>query len=216
MLLTDLLNGFIYEIGNLAQHNPRTVGHVAFILPGMIYALLGLPYVFLYPIYFSRGTFTENVLKCVMGVSSMIGLCLYLVSDNYYLIEQIDRDEFIVTLKNATIKVEILNKINAIQPSFLLLSIMFHRAIPQLVMIFIRKIQQEEDTTRPNDSFFIGMINALVLTTELDSWFTMIQSTNDCSAQLKWVWVMWFLMIAVYTALLVMNSACCRNMHGLP
>ena len=100
MLLTDLLNGFIYEIGNLAQHNPRTVGQVAFILPGMIYALLGLPYVILYPTFFSRGSVIVNFLKCVMGVSSMIGLCLYLVGDNYYLIEQIDRDEFIVTQGN--------------------------------------------------------------------------------------------------------------------
>ena len=203
MLLTDLMNGFIYEIGNLAQQNPRTVGHVAFILPGTIYALSGSSYIILYLVRFSREPSIVRALKCTMGISSIIGLCLYLVGDNYYLIEQIERDEFIVTLNNVTLKNKILNQINTIQPSFLLLSIMFHRAIPQILKIFIRKFQRDIEY---NDSFFIGTINALVLTTELDSWFTMVQSTNNCSSQLKWVWAMWFLMIAVYTALLVING----------
>ena len=95
----------------------------------------------------------------------------YLVGDNYSLIEHIKRDEFTVTLNNVTLKNKILNQINAIQPSFLLLSIMFHSAIPQILKIFIRKFQHD---TEYNDLLFIGTINALVLTTELDLWFIMI------------------------------------------
>ena len=76
MLLTDLMNGFIYEIGNLAQHNPRTVGHVAFILPGTIYTLLGLSYIILYLILFSRGPSIVRALKCVMGIPPISGTWL--------------------------------------------------------------------------------------------------------------------------------------------
>ena len=204
MLLADLMNGFIYEIGNLAQTDARTVGHVAFILPGIFYLVFGLLYICICPCIVCEERMTGCIVKYAISISSLIGLTLYLIGDNYYLVEQINEDKFITTLNNATLKVEILNRINAIQPSFLLLSIMFHRAIPQILMVFIRKFEKDQDNI--NDSFFIGMMNTLVLTTELDSWFTMVQSTNDCSSQLKWVWTMWMLMIAVYTVLLLTNS----------
>ena len=205
MLLADLLNGLIYEIGNLVQTNARTVGRVAFILPGIFYAVCGMIYFIRYLVIIEDKPKKLKFIKALMGISSLTGLTLYLIGDNYYLIEQIRTDKFVDTLSNTTQKIEILNRINAIQPSFLLLSIIFYRAIPLILKIFIRKWFKDSSETK-NSSYFIGMRNTLVLTTEFDSWFTMVQATSDCSSQLNWVVAMFMLMIIGYVTHMLISS----------
>ena len=205
MLLADLLNGLIYEIGNIVQTNARTVGRAAFILPGIFYAVCGLIYFIRYLVIIEDKPKKLKFIKALMGISSLAGLTLYLIGDNYYLIEQIRTDKFVDTLSNTTQKTEILNRINAIQPSFLLLSIIFYRVIPQILKIFIRKWFKDTSEAK-NSSYFIGMRNTLVLTTEFDSWFTMIQATRDCSSQLNWVLAMFLLMIIGYITHMLINS----------
>lgn len=212
MLLADLLNGFIYEIGNMAQTNARTVGRVAFILPGILYALCGLSY-FIGYLVVKEEELKIKAVKILMGMSSLVGLTLYLIGDNYYLIEQIHTDKFVDTLSNTTQKIEILNRINAVQPSFLLLSIIFYRVIPQILKIFIREWVKDSSETK-NSSFRIGMMNTLMLTTEFDSWFTMVQATSDCSSQLKWVMVMWVLMIIGYVTHMLINRILKTNISN--
>jgi hypothetical protein len=213
MLLADLMNGFIYEVGNFLQTtNARTIGIWAFALPGGLYLLFGLLYIVFCPCIHCERLLNQpaiTIIKILISIFSLIGLILYLVGDNYHLIKQINERVLIITLKNTTRKVEILNEINAIQPSFLLLSLLFHRAVPQILMIIARKINREEereDDMKFNDSFFIGIMSTLLLTTELDSWFTMVQATTDCSSQLKWVWATWILLIVVYAVHISTNS----------
>ena len=47
MLIADLLNGIIYESGNIAIANTRSYGLVAFLFPGILYFLVAASYILL-------------------------------------------------------------------------------------------------------------------------------------------------------------------------
>ena len=187
----------IFEGGNIALSNARGIGQWAFLIPGIYFILIALMYITCCPII-SKESRAVKVVKLAISFSTIIGLILYLLADNYHLIEQIEQDKFLANLSDTNaLKAEIYGRINAIQPSFLLLSIVFYRAIPHFIVLFISKYDGRESETK-NMTVWIGIINVVVLTTELDSWFTMVQNTSDCSAQVHWVWAMWVLMTVGY------------------
>ena len=59
--------------------------------------------------------------------------------------------------------------------------------IPLVILPLFNNIGSE----LKDDSFLIGIITVVVLTTELDAWFTTVQKTSDCSAQVHWVWAIY-------------------------
>lgn len=218
MLIADLLNGIIYECGNIAQSNARAVGLVAFIIPSIFFVVLSVAYIIytVIKIFRSEDFQLGKIFNFVFSIFSLAGLILYLIADNYYLIEQINNDVFIIALNDTSeIKLEIIQRINAIQPSFLFFAIILYRIIPQGFSGLI-KHGNDDDIVSEDDSVWIGVIHALMVITDFDSWFTLIQSTNDCSIQLKWVWAMWVVIIALYMVYMLIRSTigCYKNSDG--
>ena len=211
------MNGIVYEIGNIVQTNARGFGQWAFLIPCVFFVLFaGIYLIFscLKLIRKSKPSEEPSVqaVQFIITIFSILGLTLYLIADNYYIIEQIKHNEFLVTLNDTKLRDEINNIINVVQPSLLLVSITLYRIIPEVIIFFFNKYNGDSDNNDryTNDSYWIGMINVLVLIPELDSWFTIVQRIheNECSIQVKVVWAMWVLMVVAYTALLITSSSC--------
>lgn len=103
------------------------------------------------------------------------------------------------------------NTINSIQPTFLVLAIIFFRAIPYAIELLSKECNID-DSLKDNTtkSIYGGILNVVVVTIEFDSWFTIIQSMGDCSmhpnAQLVSAWILWTVMVIIYITLLVVSG----------
>ena len=236
ILLADLANGILYESGNIAMTNAKTFGLVAFLFPGIIYLIGALVY-----IAFAVANTMKNLDESddfnlqfkyiakvlLISTSSLVGTIIYFVADNYYLVEQIKQDEFLNALNDTTSEIGIFIKINAIQPPFLVLAILFYHAIPKAIKTLFKesdssnnevsskmsnssnnKVPSEtSNSSRDEDSIYVGIWNVAVITTDFDTWFTLIQTTGVCLyAQLSFVWVLLVFMSLTYCVVLVLGS----------
>lgn len=146
-----------------------------------------------------------------IGFSSLFGLTMYLIADNYYIFEEIRRDLLLTNFNDTLLQMDAFSTINSVQPTFLVLAIIFFRAIPYAIELLSKecniKNSLEDNTTK---SIYSGILNVVVITIEFDSWFTIIQSMGDCSMQLNAqvisAWILWTVMVIIYGTLMVVSG----------
>lgn len=217
-LICDLMNGIIYEIGNLALTNARINGILAFVIPEVVFIVFIVLTATLITKAFVKLNCNgpcEIIICTIIILSSSIGLILYLIFDNYYIIEQIQQDQYLIALNDTDEMEDIHGRINAIQPSLLLLAILFFKGIPKVFKKILTwygdtnsETEDAYDYDDLNKSIWIGMFNVLTLTTEFDAWFTLIQHFNDCSIQVYLVWVLWICMVCLFLFFLICVFSC--------
>ena len=93
MFLADLMNGIIYQISNLVTTEARTFGLLATLLPGFLFLLGATIYLIVAPFTIWSDFKNGEIAKLVsIGISSIFGLAMYLIADNFYIIEEIRQD----------------------------------------------------------------------------------------------------------------------------
>lgn len=198
------MNGIIYQISNLQITKARTLGLVATLCPGILFLLGATAYLFTAPFtIWSDFKCGERVKLLFIGCSTLIGLTMYFIADNYYVIEEIRQDMLLANLNGTSLQLDTYNTINSIQPTFLVLAIVFFRAIPYAIELLCKECNIDESLNgKTKQSVYVGILNVVVITIEFDSWFTIIQTVGDCStqphAQLISAWLLWSIMIVIY------------------
>ena len=214
MLLADLMNGIIYQISNLVITEARILGLLATLLPGVLFLLGAAAYLIaamFSDTLWSNYDSTEKAKLLFIGFSSLFGLTMYFFADNYYIFEEIRQDQLLTNFNNTMMQMDAFNSINSIQPTFLVLAIIFFRAVPYAIELLSKECNVEnsleDDTTK---SIYSGILNVVVVTIEFDSWFTIIQTVGDCSiqsnAQLVSAWILWSVMIIIYSTLMAVSG----------
>lgn len=210
-LICDLLNGIIYESGNLALTNARVNGILAFVLSEVLYIILIVIIVAILIRSIPLDDCFQKIGSTIIVIFSIIGLNVYLIVDNYHLIEQIRQDQYLITLNDTDEREDIFGRINIVQPALLLLAILLFKVIPTVckqVMTWYggndSKTEKDDELKLLTKSFWIGAFNVLTLTTEFDAWFTLIQAYNDCSSQVYIVWGLWICIVVIYSVFLVL------------
>ena len=212
MLVADLLNGIIFESGNLARTNAVAYGVVAFLIPGTLFMIVASNHVLIaiYNTYTKLKKTDYAVSKtCEMtliSIVSFIGVIIYFVADNYYLVEQIRHNKFLTDF-NSTTEIGVFVNINSIQPPLLVLGIIFHQAIPRAIKAVTRPHTKDPDSA-DEDSIYLGVMNMTVATLEFDSLFTLIQTIGIClkSIDLAFAWVLWTHLMIVYIGTLIFRA----------
>lgn len=228
MVVTDLLNGIIFEAGNIAAVSDATaVGVLAFILPGSLYLIFGLIYieksmVNSYRMYYkNQKKETKDESKVVelslISLVSFAGTIVYFIGDNFYIVEQIRHGTFLTTLNSST-KIESFEKINNIQPPFLVLGIVLYQAIPIGIKILFKSWKGDSDETAMADlnlssseikgSIFYGALKIAVVTVALDSLFTVIQKNGICPGPnvIAYIWILWLIISVMYVMILLISG----------
>ena len=209
MLLADLLNGIIYQISNLVATEARIFGLLATLLPPILFLLGATSYLFAAPLTIWKDfELKEKVKLLFIGGSSLFGLTMYFFADNFYIFEEIRLDLLLRNLNDTALQMDSYNTINSIQPTFLVLAIIFFRAVPYAIELLSTQCDVNEslkDNTKT--SVYVGILNVVVITIEFDSWFTIIQTTGDCSTQQAISsWILWIAMIIIYCTIMIFSA----------
>ena len=207
MLLADLFNGFLYQISNLVGSGTRVFGLVATLIPGVAFIVGACIYTAVAPFTLWDGVeLGERIALLATSVSTIVGLTLYLIADNFYLVEEIRYNLPLSDVNDTLLQSDAFNRINSIQPMLLVLAIIFFRAIPFAIGLLTREIGDDlKDNT--TNSMYTGIFDVVVVTIEFDSWFTLIQSMGDCSSDhIIPVWTLWVAMVIMYAAVATLSG----------
>lgn len=225
MVVTDLLNGIIFEAGNITAVSDATaVGVLAFILPGSLYLIFGLMYIeksMVKMYYKNQKKETKDESKVIelslISLVSFVGTLVYFIGDNFYIVEQIRHGTFLTTLNSST-KIESFEKIDNIQPPFLVLGIVLYQAIPTGIKILFKSWKGDSDETAMADSnlssseikgsIFCGALKIAVVTVALDSLFTVIQKNGICPGPnvIAYIWILWLIISVIYVVILLIRG----------
>ena len=212
MLLADLLNGIIYQTSNLVTTEVRALGLLATLFPPVFFLLSAISYLFVAPLtIWSKFEVEEKVKLLFIAGSSLFGLTMYFFADNFYIFEEIRQDLLLRNLNDTALQMDAYNTINSIQPTFLVLAIIFFRAVPYAIELLSTQCGVDESLNdNTQTSVYVGILNVVVITIEFDSWFTIIQTTGDCStqpsAQVISAWILWIAMIIIYCTIMIFSA----------
>lgn len=204
MLLADLLNGLLYNIGNLISTEAKVIGLLALIIPITLFVIASKLFIFIAPLTCWRKLDNEELFKSTcLELYSMIGLIFYFVGDNFHQVNEIQNNIFLSNINDTQQQSNAFIQINTFQAPFLMLGIIYFRAFPYTINRFLGKGKK----LKTKDSIYTGILNIVVVTTEFDAWFTLLQTVGDCSTEhITLVWTMWIAMIMLYTAAMFMSG----------
>ena len=209
MLLADLMNGIIYQISNLVATQATALGLLATLLPLVLFFIGAILYLILAPFFFWSNYDWKEITKLEsMGISSVFGLFMYIFADNFITFAEIRQNLLLSDFNDTALQIDTLNQINSVQPTFLVLAIIFYRAIPYAIQLLSEECDVD-DSLKDNStkSLYTGILDVVVITIEFDSWFTLIQSMGNCSDyQLIPVWILWSVMIIMYGVLMAVRG----------
>lgn len=208
MLFADLLNGLIYHIGNVTSTETNVIGLIAIIIPITFFLAAATAFMLIALRTWWRKLDTDEKIKLICTeLSYLIGLLFYFIGDNFQQVKEIQDNMFLSNINNTLQQSNAFIQINAIQAPFLLLGIIYFRAIPHI----INRIWNNDDINKKiksKDSIFVGILNIVVVTTEFDAWFTLLQTLEDCSTEqcITLVWILCLVMILLYTVAMSMSG----------
>ena len=71
----------------------------------------------------------------VNGKSSVFGLIMYIFADNFIIFTEIQQNLLLSDFNDTALQIDTLNQINSVQPTFLVLAIIFYQAIPYAIQL---------------------------------------------------------------------------------
>ena len=80
---------------------------------------------------------------------------MYLIGDNFYIIEEIRQDQLLMNLNSTALQMDTFGRINSIQPTFLVLAIIFFRAGPYAIELICEEWEIGESMTTPRNQFML-------------------------------------------------------------